>query len=122
MAATGSSLQGILSKWEDRSTCCTQNGSCHFQAIAKIYSNRPKKQIYEDLFVAASRSGVCVLDGQPSYEDYSQIVDAIFGFSFDPSGGIRAPFDEIINGLARTEQECSIIKNNKIMKRGYQTP
>ena len=35
---------------------------------------------------------------------YSQIVDAIFGFSFYPEGGIRAPFGQLINDLS----DCNV--------------
>ena len=30
-------------------------------------------------------------------------MDSIFGFSFDPSGGIRSPFDRIISDLSKTD-------------------
>ena len=34
---------------------------------------------------------------------YSQIVDAIFGFSFYPEGGIRAPFGKLIDDLSESD-------------------
>ena len=40
----------------------------------------------------------------PMKSGYSQIVDAIFGFSFYPEGGIRAPFDQLINDLS----DCNV--------------
>jgi NAD(P)H-hydrate epimerase len=30
-------------------------------------------------------------------------VDSLFGFSFDPSGGIRSPFDKLVTELSKTK-------------------
>lgn len=34
--------------------------------------------------------------------NFQVIIDAIFGFSFDPKGGIRSPFDKIIETINET--------------------
>jgi hydroxyethylthiazole kinase-like uncharacterized protein yjeF len=33
---------------------------------------------------------------------YDVIIDGIFGFSFNPGGGVRAPFDSILSSLRNT--------------------
>jgi hypothetical protein len=33
---------------------------------------------------------------EPLNDQYDVILDGLFGFSFDPTGGIRAPFDNVI--------------------------
>lgn len=38
-----------------------------------------------------------MLDALPSLDDFTFVVDAMFGFSFKPP--VREPFDEIINTL-----------------------
>lgn len=35
--------------------------------------------------------------------DYDMVLDGIFGFSFDGSGGIRAPFDEILAAITASD-------------------
>jgi len=67
-----------------------------------FYPKRPNKPLYQDLFESAQLCGVSVVSDVTELSQYSQIVDAIFGFSFDPSGGIRAPFDALISALAAT--------------------
>mmetsp|Transcript_14484 Transcript_14484/g.26892 ORF Transcript_14484/g.26892 Transcript_14484/m.26892 type:complete len:245 (+) Transcript_14484:288-1022(+) len=43
------------------------------------------------------------LEGPIDAGHFDGVVDAIFGFSFDPSGGIRAPFDTILAKMQQTE-------------------
>ena len=35
--------------------------------------------------------------------DYDLLLDGIFGFSFNPDGGIRPPFDQILQEMASSE-------------------
>ncbi|RPB07821.1 YjeF N-terminal domain-like protein [Morchella conica CCBAS932] len=39
-------------------------------------------------------------DFRTALKDTDHVVDALFGFSFDPSGGIRAPFDDAIKAMS----------------------
>eukprot|EP00040_Diaphanoeca_grandis_P022768 m.123015 g.123015 ORF g.123015 m.123015 type:complete len:241 (-) comp28955_c0_seq1:1783-2505(-) len=94
------------------------NGGDGFVAarFLKIYTaNHPNQQI-DIVYPKTSRSsyvqtlkeqseifGVRVLDKMPTKSDikqgYNLILDAVFGFSFDVSSGIRAPFDEILETM-----------------------
>lgn len=44
-----------------------------------------------------------------SLSSYSLIVDGIFGFSFDPSNGIREPFLSVLKQLKQIEQQIPIL-------------
>jgi len=48
---------------------------------------RPKRTIFENLLKSAELTGVNLVDCY-ELENYSQIVDSIFGFSFNPEGNI----------------------------------
>ena len=60
----------------------------HFgRRVDLFYPKRPVK--YDALLTSAKLSGVRVIDQIDDFGEYGQVVDAIFGFSFDPDGGIR---------------------------------
>ena len=60
----------------------------HFgRRVDLFYPKRPAK--YATLLTAAELSGVRVIDQVDDFGNYGQVVDAIFGFSFNPEGGIR---------------------------------
>ena len=52
----------------------------------KDYPKRPEK--YSSLLTSAKLTGVNLLD-DIDFSAYGQIVDSVFGFSFNPEGGIR---------------------------------
>ena len=75
----------------------------HFGRKVDIYyPKRPAKTLYQNLFESAQLCGVNVVEDIDQLEAYSQIIDAIFGFSFNPDGGIRAPFDHLVAMLSKT--------------------
>jgi len=75
----------------------------HFGRQVDIYyPKRPAKTLYQNLFESAQLCGVNVVEDIDQLEAYSQIIDAIFGFSFNPDGGIRAPFDHLVAMLSKT--------------------
>ena len=45
----------------------------------------------------------------PELTGWDVIIDGIFGFSFDPRNGIRAPFDQIIQSLATAPRSIPIV-------------
>ena len=58
----------------------------HFgREVDLFYPKRPKRTIFENLLKSAELSGVNVIDSY-DLQNYSQIIDSIFGFSFDPKG------------------------------------
>ena len=60
----------------------------HFgRKVDLYYPKRPAK--YEALLTSATLTGVNVIDQIEDMNNYGQIVDSIFGFSFNPEGGIR---------------------------------
>ena len=80
----------------------------------KDYPKRPEK--YSSLLTSAKLTGVNLLENIEDLGAYGQVVDSVFGFSFNPEGGIRfdnlnrifsckfrAPFDTLIDNLSKTE-------------------
>ena len=53
----------------------------------KDYPKRPEK--YSSLLTSAKLTGVNLLDDIEDFDAYGQVVDSVFGFSFNPDGGIR---------------------------------
>lgn len=75
----------------------------HFgHPVDLYYPKRPAKILYQNLFESAQECGVNVVENIETFDEYVQIIDAIFGFSFNPDGGIRAPFDQLITALGKT--------------------
>ena len=68
-----------------------------------LYPKRPNKDLYNRLVVQCQLMGIKFVNEMPAVKEieqnYNCIVDAIFGFSFNGTGGIRSPFDSIINTL-----------------------
>ena len=90
---------------------------CHFgyQPLV-VYPKRSKKPLFENLVSQLGQLDVPLTDSLPSVDraidsadDYPvAVVDAIFGFSFNPAGGLRAPFDTIIPELKRWGRKVPI--------------
>ncbi|GBG34190.1 NADPH-hydrate epimerase [Hondaea fermentalgiana] len=75
-----------------------------------LYPKAPKDSgtgiFYKNLLTQLEKIDVPVLDTTPetlSKDNYDVVVDAVFGFSFSPSGGIRAPFDVVMDRMKTTE-------------------
>lgn len=68
-----------------------------------LYPKRPNKDLYNRLVIQCELMGIKFINELPAVENieqnYNCIVDAIFGFSFNGTGGIRSPFDSIIDKL-----------------------
>ena len=76
----------------------------HFgREVDLYYPKRPDIPTYKSLLKSAELSGVNIIDSYNLSSGYSQIVDAIFGFSFYPEGGIRAPFGKLIDDLSESD-------------------
>lgn len=75
-----------------------------------LYPKKPKDSgtglFYSALLAQLDDLDVPVIMDTPEAFDkaqYDMVVDAIFGFSFSPSGGVRAPFDTIMDRLKTTD-------------------
>ena len=79
-----------------------------------LYPKRPDRTLFINLVKQCEKMGIEFLKEMPSEDDieakYRCVVDAIFGFSFKPGSGVRAPFDTIMNILSQLDETpiCSI--------------
>lgn len=101
----------------------------HFGATVHLWipkrSSIERKELYRRLLVQCEKAGVQQQQEQQQWhseddssntianhikqQHYSLIVDGIFGFSFDPYRGIRAPFDRVIDSLVQVQDEVPIL-------------
>nr|CAB3222566.1 NAD(P)H-hydrate epimerase-like [Phallusia mammillata] len=78
-----------------------------------LYPKRPKRELFEGLTTQCEKMGLEFIAEIPSAEgvdnQFCCIVDGIFGFSFNPSSGIRPPFGQIVEVLKQVKVPiCSI--------------
>ncbi|KAG9394574.1 NADHX epimerase [Carpediemonas membranifera] len=74
--------------------------------ITLYVPKQPKTDLYLRLIDQARQFGVTVTDDTSVLDrSYGVCMDAVFGFNFDPKGGIRAPYDSII---ARMRDEAAV--------------
>jgi NAD(P)H-hydrate epimerase len=69
------------------------------------YPKRSTKPLFQGLETQLRNLKVEFLNeiDRERVSSFQVIIDAIFGFSFDPKGGIRAPFDEVIKTVNSTD-------------------
>lgn len=85
-------------------------------------SSIDRKELYRRLLVQCEKAGVHqqqythsedtdsnTVANHIKQQRYSLIIDGIFGFSFDPFHGIRAPFDRVIDSLIQVQDELPIL-------------
>ncbi len=54
-------------------------------------------ELFKGLLQQCKQLGLVILEHEvPDAGEYNVIMDAVFGFSFSAEGGIRAPFDSVI--------------------------
>lgn len=75
--------------------------------VAVLYPTKSKckDKLYESLIGLLGAFGVPVIDALQEVTtrmEFHLIVDAVFGFSFKSSSGIRPPFDEILTWMAES--------------------
>eukprot|EP00946_MAST-07B_sp_MAST-7B-sp1_P003027 g3027.t1 len=64
-----------------------------------VYPKKPDKPLFRNLVAQCTDLGIPIVNALDSSDDlhairgFDVILDAIFGFSFNPSRGVRAPFD-----------------------------
>mmetsp|Transcript_19041 Transcript_19041/g.60912 ORF Transcript_19041/g.60912 Transcript_19041/m.60912 type:complete len:253 (-) Transcript_19041:223-981(-) len=75
-----------------------------------LYPKPPKDDgagtLYKNLLAQLDDLNITVLTDAPDTfdsKDYDVVVDAVFGFSFDPTRGFREPFDKVMNCLVDTD-------------------
>jgi NAD(P)H-hydrate epimerase len=74
----------------------------HFgYSVAVVYPKEAKQALYQNLLQQCRTLSVPIHSTLPERfaSEFDIVVDAIFGFSFDASSGIRAPFDQILSAL-----------------------
>ena len=79
--------------------------------VAVVYPKQPQKELFVNLATQMEMCRIPVMTSlppQPALDaDYDVLLDAIFGFSF--AGAVRAPFDEILDGLRSSQRPlCSV--------------
>ncbi len=83
--------------------------------VSVLYPKEPKKDLYKSLLKQLAAHSVPVMNAWPEEEKAEKapqlIVDAIFGFSFDPQSGIREPYKGIIQ--VRTHTHIATREGNR---------
>ena len=72
---------------------------------AVFYPKQPATPLFEALVNQCKLSGIEFLSEMPDPEmmgTYALVLDAIFGFSFNPERPVRAPFDAVLKALGAT--------------------
>lgn len=66
-----------------------------------VYPKENKKQLYQNLQAQIRNLNIDIIPELPKNFDtsFDLILDGVFGFSFNSSNGIRAPFDSIVKEL-----------------------
>ena len=81
-----------------------------YSAIHILLVKRPTKATYRRLVAQNEQLGATFHTSPPTpVAAYSLLVDAVFGFSFDPSDGIRAPYDSVIAWLIAAAQQRPVV-------------
>ena len=69
--------------------------------VSILLPRQPEKDIYKRLVIQNQKLQAVFLSSLPSdLSSFSLILDAVFGFSFDPKDGIREPYKSILESLA----------------------
>eukprot|EP00808_Paulinella_micropora_P002394 g19726.t1 len=84
----------------------------HFgYTVTLVVPKEPKQQFFKDLILQCKEIGVTVLAALPdSFQtEYDVLVDSIFGFSFDASGGIREPYAGILKAIVQAQTKLPVV-------------
>lgn len=78
----------------------------HYGVRCALHVPKPKNEPHlQRLLLQCRVLGLELLTSLPApelwAEQFDLVVDGLFGFSFDPTGGIRAPFDALIGAVNR---------------------
>jgi hydroxyethylthiazole kinase-like uncharacterized protein yjeF len=100
------------------------------RSITIVYPVKPKKELYQRLLAQVKQLGATII-GLPSddqstdqstnelssidFASYDLIIDGIFGFSFDPTNGIREPYKSLIESMVKASNNQSSQKTPKII-------
>jgi len=76
--------------------------------VVYLRKEEPKKELYKNVLAQLDMLEIPIIANAPDDTYYSKektdvIVDALFGFSFDASGGIRAPYDVILAKIVKSD-------------------
>ena len=75
-----------------------------------MYPKPVAKALFVGLAAQLAQLDVPVLSVLPDdLTCWDVVIDGIFGFSFDPRNGIRAPFDQIIRALAAAPRSVPLV-------------
>jgi len=70
-----------------------------------VYPKVGKSDLFTSLIKQCSDLGIKIEETlQPEKLEYDFILDAVFGFSFNPTRGVRAPYDTILSYLRQQSQ------------------
>ena len=76
---------------------------CHFGFQPEIvYPKVGQSLLFTNLVKQVTELGIPITTEWNTDNDYDIILDAVFGFSFRPKGGIRAPYDTLVQGMRNT--------------------
>ena len=73
-----------------------------------VYPKAPDKPLFRNLVAQCTDLGIPIVpaldaaDVDHTLERFDVILDAVFGFSFNPARGVRAPFDAPLRAMRRT--------------------
>lgn len=77
-----------------------------------LYPKVPNSSLFVNLQQQCSDLDIPILSETPNSiepADYDLVLDGVFGFSFDPSNGIKDPFDKVVAALHRTDVPVACI-------------
>ena len=75
-----------------------------------LYPKKSTKPLFLNMATQCEQLDIPFLDVFPNdaEKSYDLIMDGIFGFSFDPRGGIRAPFDTVLSSLVNIQRKVPV--------------
>lgn len=83
----------------------------HFgYAPVVLYPKKSKKQLFLNMVTECEQLEIPFVEAFPgaTEKEFDLILDGIFGFSFDPKGGVRAPFDSILSSLVALQTKIPV--------------
>ena len=68
-----------------------------------VYPKPGKSQLFASLLKQCSDLDIPINKTWDTEQHYDVVLDAVFGFSFKPQGGVRAPFDSLVSQMRETD-------------------
>ena len=78
-----------------------------------VYPKPGTRELFANLVAQCRALGIAFLDGAGPdaaavRATYGVVLDGIFGFSFKPAGGVRAPFDAVLETLRQVDRTAEL--------------